>query len=75
MVYYPVLIGEMAKRQVQKKTVAESIGVCYKAFNNKMNGKVPFTWPEVKKIRREFFPDLQADELFATAEELARPDT
>lgn len=72
MVYYPNLIGEMAKRKIQKKTVAGCIGVCYKAFDNKMNGKVPFTWPEVKKIRHEFFPDMQPDELFITSTELAQ---
>lgn len=70
MVYYPVLIGEMAKRQIKKKDVAECIGVCYKAFDNKVNGRVAFTWPEVQKIRRDFFSDIQVDELFVTAAEL-----
>ena len=55
VVYYPVLVSEIAKREIQKKTIAQSIGVCYKSFNNKMSGKTPFTWPEVKTIRREFF--------------------
>lgn len=72
MVCYPILIGEMAKRQIKKKDVAECIGVCYKSFDNKMNGRVAFTWPEVKKIRHEFFPDIQTDELFATPEEMRR---
>jgi hypothetical protein len=72
MVCYPILIGEMAKRQIKKKDVAECIGVCYKSFDNKMNGRVAFTWPEVKKIRHEFFPDIQTDELFATTEEMRR---
>ena len=70
MVCYPILIGEMAKRQIKKKDVAECIGVCYKSFDNKMNGRVAFTWPEVKKIWKEFFPDIQIDELFATTEEM-----
>lgn len=70
MVYYPVLVGEMAKRQIKKKDVAERIGVCYRTFDNKMNGRVAFTWPEVKKIRHEFFPDIQTDELFATTAEV-----
>lgn len=71
MVYYPVLIGEMAKRQIKKKDIAERIGICYKAFDNKVNGRTTFTWREVKAIRHEFFPELQTDELFATSEELA----
>ena len=64
MVYYPILIGEMAKREIQKKALAQGIGVC-----NKLDGKAPFTWPEVKKIRHSFFPDIAPDDLFATAEE------
>lgn len=72
MVYYPVLVGEMAKRQIKKKDVAECIGVCYKAFDNKLNGRTRFTWPEVKKIRNELFPEFQTDELFATAAELGQ---
>ena len=75
MVYYPVLVGEMAKRQIKKKDVAERIGVCYRAIDNKMNGRVAFTWPEVKKIRHEFFPDIQTDELFATAAEVEQQDS
>lgn len=74
MVYYPVLVSEMAKREISRKRVAEAIGVCNKSFSNKLNGKTPFTWPEVKKIHREFFPDILADDLFSTADELkSRP--
>ena len=55
MVAYPVLAGEIAKRGIKKKTIAERIGVCDKSLNNKLNGRVPFTWPEVKTIRHQFF--------------------
>lgn len=70
MVLYPVLIGEMAKREVSKKTIARSIGVCDKSLQNKLSGKVPFTWPEVKKIHLDFFPDIMPDDLFSTNEDL-----
>ena len=70
MVYYPILIGEMAKREVSKKAIARSIGICDKSFKNKLTGKVPFTWPEVKKIHLGFFPDILPDQLFATSDEL-----
>lgn len=70
MVYYPVLITEIAKREIQKKSLAACIGVCYKTFANKMKGKAPFTWPEAQKIQSEFFPDIQIEELFATADEI-----
>lgn len=69
MVYYPTLIGEMAKWEIQRKALAECIGVCDKAMRNKLDGKSPFTWPEVKKIRHRFFPDIPPDELFETRSE------
>lgn len=70
MVYYPTLVGELAKREIKKVTLARSIGVCDKALKNKLSGKTPFTWPEVRKIRSEFFSDIPVDTLFATADEL-----
>lgn len=70
MVYYPTLISEMAKRGITKKKLAEATGICFKSLQNRLLGKVPFTWPEVKQIRNSFFPDIAPDELFATVEEL-----
>lgn len=67
MVVYPVLVGEIAKRGIKKKTIAQSIGVCDKSLNNKLSGRVPFTWPEVAAIKARFFPDLTPEELFQRA--------
>lgn len=75
MVLYPTLIGEMAKREVQKKMIARSIGICDKALNNKLSGKTPFTWPEVKTIRHIFFPDIDPDTLFARADDFGKTDS
>lgn len=69
MVAYPVLAGEIAKRGIKKKAIAQSLGICDKALYNKLIGRVPFTWPEVKIISRRFFPDLQVDDLFAQADD------
>ena len=69
MAYYPVFVSEIAKRQIKKKDIAACIGVCYKAFNNKLSGRVPFTWPEVSEIRDHFFPDMAHDVLFSRAEQ------
>lgn len=69
MVAYPILAGEIAKRGIKKKTIAQSIGVCDKSLNNKLSGRVPFTWPEVKTIRYRFFPDMTPDELFRPADD------
>lgn len=64
MVAYPILVGEIAKRGIKKKTIAQSIGVCDKSLSNKLSGRVPFTWPEVATIKNRFFPDLTPEELF-----------
>lgn len=69
MVLYPILIAEMAKREIPKKVVAQSIGVCEKAFSNKLSGKTQFTWGEIKKIHQQFFPRFSIEELFSTADE------
>lgn len=69
MVTYPNLISEIAKRGIKKKTIAESIGVCDKSLSNKLSGRVPFTWPEVSKIREQFFPDMSSDDLFSRSDD------
>lgn len=63
-VCYPNLAGEIARRGIKKKAIAASIHVCGKSLWKKMNGKVQFTWPEVKTIRETFFPDMDVDYLF-----------
>lgn len=68
MVRYPILEKEIAGRGIKKKTIAEAIGVCHKSLNNKMAGRVPFTWPEVSTIRGTFFPDMAPDVLFSEAD-------
>ena len=69
MTLFPILTGEIAKRGIKKKAIAQSIGVCDKALNNKLTGKSPFTYSEARTINRQFFPDMSIDELFAEAEE------
>ena len=64
MVVFPELVGEIAKRGIKKREIAQSIHVCDRAFSNKLHGRVPFTWTEVCSIRAQFFPDMSADVLF-----------
>lgn len=63
---YPTLSGEISKRGIKKRAIANAIGVSDRTLNNKMRGITEFTWPEVSKIRNTFFPDLSVDELFDT---------
>lgn len=69
LVYYPTLEREIAGRGIKKKTIAESIKVCNKSLNNKLSGRVAFTWPEVETINNRFFPDMRPEVLFARAEQ------
>lgn len=69
MPYYPTLAAEMARLGITKKALADTLGICYRALNNKLSGRVPFTWPEVSTIKDRFFPDMSPEVLFARAEQ------
>ena len=46
--------------------IADALNICNRSLNNKLSGRVPFTWDEVKLIRSQFFPDMSPDDLFMT---------
>ena len=66
MPYFPNLAGEIARRGIKKKAIADALNICKRSLNNKLSGRVPFTWDEVKLIRSQFFPDMSPDDLFMT---------
>ena len=66
MPYFPTLSGEIARRGIKKKAIADALNICNRSLNNKMNGRVPFTWDEAKLIRSQLFPDMSPDDLFMT---------
>ena len=66
MPYFPNLAGEIARRGIKKKAIADALNICNRSLNNKLSGRVPFTWDEVKLIRSQFFPDMSLDDLFMT---------
>lgn len=66
---YPTLVAEIAKRGVKKKDIAASIGISYKCFYNKLEGRSPFTWDEVRAITTQFFPYMLPSELFQPADQ------
>ena len=68
MVTYPVLIGEIAKRGIKKKTIADSIGVCSKSLTNRLLGKVQFTWPDGQISQPHLFPGVEGKDLGATSD-------
>ena len=64
MAHYMNLMAEMARNNLKKADVAESIGVADKTFNNKLSGVSDFTFTEIVAIRDTFFPRLTLDYLF-----------
>ena len=66
MAVYPTLTKEIANRGIKLKVIASAADMSERALYNKMQGIRPFTWPEVKVIWKQFFPDLSVDELFDT---------
>lgn len=63
---YRELLGEMAKKGVSRRQLAESIGMSEKTLFNKLNGRTDFTWNEVNKIRNVINPAITLEELFKT---------
>ncbi|PRR77648.1 hypothetical protein CLLI_22120 [Clostridium liquoris] len=61
---YRELLGEIVKKGLNRKKLAEKIGVSEKTLRNKLNGKTDFTWSEVKKIRDIVAPEYTLEKLF-----------
>ena len=61
---YRELLGEMVKKGLTKKRLAEKLGVTEKTLFNKLNGKTDFTWNEVKRIRSIVSPTSSLEKLF-----------
>lgn len=64
MIRYPILVGKIAERGIKKGTMAKALGISPRALYNRIYGRVPFTWPEVKIICHDFFPDIKPEVLF-----------
>lgn len=62
---YPNLIGEISKRGIKRKVIAERLHICDRTLRKKIRGESSFTWEEVLIIRNCFFPDLTPEELFS----------
>ena len=66
MAVYPTLTKEIGNRGIKMKAIASAANISERTLYNKIHGIRPFTWPEVKAIWKQFFPDLSVDELFDT---------
>ncbi len=66
---YINLIGEMAKRRVSVRMIADLLGIHQNSVRQKINGKTKFYVDEAIAIRNAFFPEKKIEELFETEEE------
>ncbi len=68
---YPMLELEIYKKGIKLKRMAEYLEISSKALSNKLKGNTEFTWLEVCKIQKEFFPTITKDELFKRTQKTA----
>lgn len=61
---YPNLDAEIKKRGVKRIAIATALEISGPALRHKLQGKVPFSFPQAQTLRDRFFPDLSLDYLF-----------
>ena len=61
---FAFLKGEMVKKNISVKEIADRLGIAEKTMRNKLHGVTEFTWAEVCIIQEEFFPEFTKDILF-----------
>lgn len=66
---YQNLNAEMARRGIKSFDVARVIKRSERTARDKISGRYPFTYGEVKKIRDAFFVGMDLEYLFAVSEE------
>lgn len=68
---YNFLKHLIEKRGVRRTVIARKLDISERTLRNKLDGNSPFTWEQVSVIQREFFPDVEKDELFRPSEKNA----
>lgn len=58
------LQAEIARKKVLQAEIAKAISVSDRTIRKKMTGETKFTFPEARKIRDTFFPNMELDYLF-----------
>ena len=66
---YPNLAAAVAKRGIKKTSIASSLEISTRSLYSKMSGEASFTWEEVCRIQKNFFPDMDKDFLFAPSDD------
>lgn len=65
---YMNFISEMKRVGVTQSQVASHLNMSTNNLNAKLNGRVPFTVPEVVDIRETFMPDATLDYLLTAVD-------
>lgn len=65
--------GAIASAELTQAEAAEGIGVAVNTFSRRINGLLPFTWPEL--VRVAALTGVPVTELAASAERIANRDT
>lgn len=58
------LKAEMARQDISRKKIADSLNVRYATIVDKINGKYEFKLSEAFQIKKTFFPDMSIEYLF-----------
>lgn len=64
---YLNFLAEMKRLGITQSQVAEHLDMSQSNLNAKLNGRVPFTVPEVVDIQQTFMPDATLDYLLVTS--------
>ena len=65
---FPNLNAEMARKKITIKVLSELAKIPYETLKNKCAGNTEFKRVEMFRIKRNVFPELSIDYLFATEE-------
>lgn len=61
---FVLLKRKIEERGIKKTVIAKKLKITERALRNKLEGKSRFTWEQVCVIQKEFFPDIEKDDLF-----------
>lgn len=68
---YRNLEAELARKGIKRADIAKALGVTIGTVSEKLNSATKLKVIEATIIRDTFFPDLELDYLFATADKTA----
>lgn len=66
------LRGEMARKGIKGKDLADLLDVRLPTIYDKMNGKYAFTFDEALKVKNHFFPEVDLEYLFQNEKQIKR---